>query len=226
MSYNKKKIIALIPARAGSKGIKNKNLSFIGNQELVIHSIKSGLRSKYIDKVVVSTDSKKIADISKKFGATVPGLRPRVFSKDNSTTESVIEHFIKNWREDGDVIILLQPTSPIRKKNTVDKAIIKFFDGKFDSLLSLSKLKNNFIWQIKGKKTIPKYNIELRQRRQDIKLKDSIFYENGSIYIFHINQFLNYNNRLFGKIGSIILDKVESIDIDDSDDLKIVNSII
>lgn len=226
MAFKKKKITALIPARGGSKGIKNKNLRIVGGKKLISYSISSALKSRYIDKVVVSTDSLKIANYSKKNGAIIPGLRPSIYSKDSSSTESVISHYIKNWISEDEIIILLQPTSPIRSSATIDKAITKFFNGKYDSLLSLSKVKNNFIWKLKGKLSIHKYDIKNRKRRQDIKIEDSIFYENGSIYIFSVNKFRKHQNRLFGKIGSIILDKYESIDIDDKDDLKIAKSII
>ena len=120
-------ITALIPARQGSKGIKNKNIKDINGEPLLVWTIKSALKSKYINKVVVSTDSKKIANISSKFGVNVPGLRPKKFSRDTSTTESVIKHYLDNWSYKDETIVLLQPTSPIRHKHTLDRAILKFF---------------------------------------------------------------------------------------------------
>tara|TARA_B100001063_G_scaffold246984_1_gene289067 strand:- start:545 stop:1240 length:696 start_codon:yes stop_codon:yes gene_type:complete len=225
MIKTKKKITALIPARSGSKGIINKNISNLNNHPLIYWTIKSAMESKYINKVVVSTDSNKIAKISKKIGATVPGIRPKKLSKDNSTTESVIDHYLNYWSEMDDIIILLQPTSPIRNKKTIDDAIKKFIVCKYDSLLSISKVKNNFFWKIKRNTSIPLYNINKRLRRQDMNDSSFVYYENGSIYIFEASKFLKFNNRLFGKIGSIVLDKYESIDIDDKDDLNMAKSI-
>ena len=90
------KILGLIPARAGSKGIKNKNIIDLGGMPLVEHTFKFVSNLKSIHKLALSTDSKKIAAISSKFGAYVPGLRPKKFSRDTSSTESVIKHYIDN----------------------------------------------------------------------------------------------------------------------------------
>ena len=225
----KKKIInitALIPARQGSKGIKNKNLKKINGEPLLVWTIKSALKSKYINKVVVSTDSKKIAAISSKFGAYVPGLRPKKFSRDTSSTESVIKHYIDNWSSKDETIVLLQPTSPIRHKYTLDSAILKFFNEDYDSFLSISKVKNHYLWKIKKNTASPQYDINKRLRRQDMDDSNFTYYENGSIYIFSSKKFLKFENRLFGKIGYLVLDKLESIDIDDEIDIKITNSLI
>ncbi len=226
MIKTKKKITALIPARSGSKGIRNKNISNLKNHPLIYWTIKSAKESKYIDNVIVSTDSNEIAKISKKYGAIVPGIRPKKLSRDNSTTESVINHYLNHWSYMEDIIILLQPTSPIRNKKTLDDAIKKFIVGKYDSLLSISRVKNHFLWKIKRDINTPLYNINKRLRRQDMNDTSFVYYENGSIYVFKADKFLKFNNRLFGKIGSIVLDKYESIDIDDKDDLNMANSIL
>ena len=227
MIKNKKKVTALIPARGGSKGIKNKNIKILNSHPLIYWTINAALNAKYIDKVVVSTDSNRIAKISEKYGAIIPGLRPKKHSKDNSSTESVIEHYINNWStKNEETIILLQPTSPIRKKNLIDSSISKFFDGCYDSLLSITQVQNHFIWKTNNYKTIPLYDINNRLRKQDISKEDHIYFENGSIYIFDINKFKKFKNRLFGKIGHIIIDKKESIDIDSSEDFKIASNIM
>ncbi len=226
MSKKINKITALIPARAGSKGIINKNLKKINGIPLLALTITAALNSNYIKNVIVSTDSNKIANIAKKYGATVLGLRPKKFSRDTSTTESVIKHYLKNWSNQDDTLVLLQPTSPIRKKDTLDKAIKKFFNGKYDSFLSISRVKNHYLWKIKKKSASPQYDINKRLRRQDMNDSNFTYYENGSIYIFSAKKFLKFENRLFGKIGYLILDKLESIDIDDETDIKIANSLI
>ena len=216
-------ITALIPAREGSKGIKNKNIKNLQGEPLLAWTIKAALASNHINNVIVSTDSKKIANISKKYGAIVPDLRPKKISQDTSSTELVIKHYIENWSKDEDAIVLLQPTSPLRKKETIDKAIKKYIQGKYDSLLSISKVKNNFLWKVKQKKALPQYDINKRLRRQDVNDSELLYYENGSIYIFCAKKFLRFENRLFGKIGYLILDKLESIDIDDEEDINIAN---
>lgn len=221
-----KNVTALIPARKGSKGIINKNINKLHGKPLLVWTIKAALDSKYINNVIVSTDSKKIADISTRHGAIVPSLRPKKFSKDRSSTESVIKHYLENWSDKDETLVLLQPTSPIRKKETLDKAFKKFYKGKYDSLLSISRVKNHFIWKVKKDIALPQYNINKRLRRQDMDDSNFMYYENGSIYIFNAKKFLKFENRLFGKIGYLVLDKFESMDIDDKDDIKIANSFI
>lgn len=115
------KILALIPARGDSKGIPNKNIQKIGGKYLIEYTINSAKRSKLIDKIIVSTDSKKIASISKKLGAEVPFLRPKKISIDKSPTIEVIKHTLgflsNNQFYVPDIILLLQPTSPFRSKD-------------------------------------------------------------------------------------------------------------
>jgi len=219
-------ITALIPARKGSKGILNKNLNNIHGEPLLAWTIKAALNSNYISKVIVSTDSKKIADIAINYGATVPALRPKKFARDTSSTESVIKHYLENWSNEDETLVLLQPTSPIRIKETLDNAIEKFFKGKYDSFLSISRVKNHFLWKVKKNIALPQYNINKRLRRQDMDDSNFMYFENGSIYIFCAKKFLEFENRLFGKIGYLILNKLESIDIDDEEDIVITNALI
>ena len=128
MQFSKKKILALIPARGGSKGIKNKNIKLFNGKPLIEWTIRSALNSKLIDKIVVSSDSNKILNISKKLGVDVI-LRPKNISGDKASTESVIKHCIKYYKNFYQTVVLLSPTSPLRKKNDIDKAI-KFFYEK------------------------------------------------------------------------------------------------
>ena len=122
-------IVAIIPARSGSKSIKDKNIIPYKGKPLIYHSIKTALKSKYINRVIVSTDSNKYKKISMKFGAEVPFLRPKKYSSDNSIDYDYILHaskfLIKN-KYYPDMIILLRPSTPNRTTQIVDKGI-KFF---------------------------------------------------------------------------------------------------
>ena len=133
------KILAFIPARGGSKGIPNKNIKLFNGKPLIEWTINSALKSKLISKVIVSSDSKKILSISKKLGADIV-LRPKNISGDFATTESAIKHYIKNTKESFDTIVLLSPTSPIRKMKDIDNAIKEFKSKKQDSCFSASIL--------------------------------------------------------------------------------------
>ena len=124
-----KKILVLIPARGGSKGIPNKNIKLFNGKPLIEWSIKSALESKLVNKIIVSSDSLKILKISKKIGADVI-LRPKNISGDKATTESAILHCIKYFKNKFETIVLLSPTSPLRKKKDIDNAIKFFYMNK------------------------------------------------------------------------------------------------
>ena len=119
------KILAIIPGRGGSKGISSKNIRSVGNIPLIAHTILSAKNSKNVNRIIVSTDSKKIATISKKFGAEIPFLRPKKFASDRSSTLDVVQHALgflqKEENYTPDIITIMLPTSPFRPFNLIDK---------------------------------------------------------------------------------------------------------
>ena len=217
-------ITALIPARGGSKGIPGKNIKNFEGKPLISHTIEYALSSKHlINNIIVSTDDDQIAAVSKASGAEIIE-RPKYLATDIATTESVIEHAVSIIDPPPDIIILLQPTSPLRPKGSLEKAINKFIDGGYDSLLSLSPT-HNFFWNINSDTTQPEYDINKRPRRQDMGNSDIKYIENGSIYIFTRDCFLINKNRLGGKIGYVIFDEKYGHEIDTPQDLKILEQI-
>jgi CMP-N,N'-diacetyllegionaminic acid synthase len=217
-------IHAIILARGGSKGIKNKNLILIKKKPLLHWSIISAKKSKLINHVWVSSDSKKILDFSRKTGSKII-KRPKNISGDRSTSESAWLHAINFIKKSYniDIVVGIQPTSPIRGKSDFDNAILYFIKNKLDSLFSSTKIKDYCVWTKDKKKLKSLYNYKVRKRRQDIK---TTYLENGSFYIFKKNKFLKNKNRLAGKIGTFIMKKMQSFQIDTYEDLLIVNSII
>ena len=134
----KRDIIAIIPARSGSKSIKNKNIKILGKFPLIAWSIKLCIKSKLITKIVVSTDSKKYANIAKKFGAHNIILRPKNISQDKSTDYEMINHAIKNLKfKNYEYIAFIRPTTPLRKVKIIDKALKFFIKSNFNSLRSV-----------------------------------------------------------------------------------------
>ena len=217
-------VTALIPARGGSKGIPGKNIKNFEGKPLISHTIEYALSSKHlINNIIVSTDDDQIAAVSKASGAEIIE-RPKHLATDIATTESVIEHAISLIEPQPDIIILLQPTSPLRPKGSLEKAINKFIDGGFDSLLSLSPT-HNFFWNIDSDIAHSEYDYNKRPRRQDIEAAEIKYIENGSIYIFTKDSFMLNNNRLGGKIGYIIFDEEYGHEIDTPQDLKILEQI-
>ena len=144
------KFTVIIPARGGSKGLKNKNIINFYNKPLIFWTITEALKSKFVDRVIVSTDSKEIQDISLKCGASVPFLRPKSLSGDKASTLSAVKYTMKKLIKDEnystDYIITLQPTSPLRNKKNIEEAINKILEDKnADSLVSCVYVPHNFL---------------------------------------------------------------------------------
>ena len=217
-----KGIIAIIPARGGSKGIPNKNIIDFLGKPLIAHTIEYVKQSTLVSEIYVSTDNKRISDISKQLNVQIID-RPKSISGDNATTESTIEHALQVIPK-VEIIILLQATSPLRPKNSLDTAIKSFLDNKYDSLLSISP-NHDFIWKINGNECVPQYNIDKRVRRQDILKSNKLYRENGSIYICSKKFFLKSKNRLGGKIGYIIFDDIYGYEIDEHKDLNLLQKL-
>ncbi len=222
----KKKInIAVILARGGSKGIPGKNLKNLNSKPLLYWSICQCLNCDQISSVWVSSDSSKILNFAKKTGANTI-LRPYNISRDNSSSESGWLHAVNFFEKNNiylDTVVALQATSPLRESKDIKKALKYFYSKKIDSLFSGSK-NNEFFFNWTGKKKIkPNYNIRKRTRRQNLK---NIILENGSFYIFDKNKFKKNKNRLFGKIGVFLMNKIKSFQIDNLHDFEIVKSIM
>jgi N-acylneuraminate cytidylyltransferase len=219
--------VAIIPARGGSKGIKDKNTKIVAGKPLIEWSISQALQSKLISKVIVSTDCTKIALCARNAGAEVPFVRPASLSDDYATTESVMMHFC-DWLLDTDQkfenILLIQATSPIRAMGRIDDAIRFFEAGGYDSLLSVSPT-HRFFWTNQNKPTAS-YDYFNRPRRQEISGDKRQFVETGSLYITKIDALLKNKNRLCGKIGMYITPESESYEIDSLLDLKVCESIL
>ena len=214
--------VCIIPARGGSKGIPKKNIIPIAGKPLVAWSIEQAVRAQSIRRVYVSTDDDQIAVVAKSFGAEIID-RPDSLSKDDSTSESALLHawdtIEKIDNDKYDSIVFLQATSPLREEGDLDAAIKLYADGKFDTLLSCTKLEDYFIWQKDSDNFVSvNYDFHNRKRRQDITPH---YLENGSIYIFTPEVLIKYNNRLAGKIGVYEMAFWKSYQIDNEEDIEI-----
>lgn len=217
---------AVIPARAGSKGIPNKNIVHVNGLPLVVWSIKQALSSQYINRVIVSTDSEQIASIALDAGAEVPGLRPANIAGDTASTETALLHAYRSWISgDGDdAIVLLQPTSPLRLSGTIDKAIKHFVSSEADSLFTACE-NHAFFWKNMNNPEAL-YDYQNRPRRQDIVGDDRWFRENGSIYITKASILEECNNRLGGKVAMFLMGEDESLEIDSLVELEILDKLM
>lgn len=220
-----KKILAIIPARGGSKGIPKKNIRLLAGKPLIAYTIEAALKSKYLDRIIVSTDDKEIMGISKKYKAEII-KRPKKLAQDTTPTQPVLEHVLdflrKHENYKPDIIVLLQPTSPLRTAYHIDGAINKFLKEKYDSLLSACP-SDKFIWKIERDTAISvNHGRKKRIRRQDRKPE---YRENGATYISKYDTLIKKHNIMNGKIGLYIMPEENSIEIDTKFDLWLCEQI-
>ena len=215
------KILSIIPARGGSKRIPKKNLLPLNGIPLVGHTISHSLKSKMINKTVVTTDDQEIIDFVAGYESVEIVKRPSIMSNDNSPSEEAIKHtldYLKEKKYTPDIVVFMQATSPIRPPGTIDDAINLFIRKKADSLLSVTK-NHNFIWIRSGDRCEPlNYNYENRPMTQCI---NNQFIENGSFYIFKPWVIIQKNNRLGGNIELFEMNYWSSIEIDDPEDFEL-----
>ncbi|MFH1308559.1 MAG: acylneuraminate cytidylyltransferase family protein [Patescibacteria group bacterium] len=208
-----KKIVAIIPARGGSKGIPKKNIKLLAGKPLIAWTIEQAKSSKYIEEIYVSTDDPVIAEISKLYGAKVIE-RPAEFATDAASSESVLLHFAE--QVDFDVLVFLHCTSPLRYPYQIDEAIGAFIKDGADSLLT-GYTNDSFLWDGKGNSI--NYDFRNRPNRQD---KEWEFVENGSFYITSKENLLRERNFLGGKIHHYLMPKWMSFEIDEPFDFELI----
>ena len=225
MIFNKS-ILAIVPARGGSKRLPGKNIIQFLGKPLITWTIKSANESKYIDKTIVSTDSQKIASVCEKDGFNVPFLRPKELASDSAKTIDTILHVIQNTEKQFDVTIILQPTSPLRQATDIDNALEFMFDSNSPSCVSVCKPGKPIHWSYKKnadhllKPIFDKEHPIIQEKEHD-----NIFMPNGAIFIAKTKWLLK--NKTFIKNNTIgyEMSKVKSIDIDTDFDLKIAKTI-
>lgn len=228
---NNKSVISIIPARAGSKGLPGKNLKDLNGIPLISWSIKQALLSRFVDLVVVSTDSPEIASVSMKNGAEVPFIRPPHLAADDSSTYDVIEHCIKHYcgcNRSFDYVILLEPTSPLRKESDIDTMIAELdsHSKDFDSIVSLGKVESHpFILKEMKNKSVFNFieSTHSNRRRQEY---DPVYFPYGVGYVAKTDMLLAQKTFYMRRCMGYVIDRWQNYEIDDIYDFICVQAIL
>lgn len=208
-------VVAIIPARGGSKGIKDKNLQHVGGVSLVGRAIRTAQMSTKIQEIYVSTDSQEIAEEARRWGAK-PIIRPSDIARDESSSESALEHALAQIGEVS-VVVFIQCTSPFIVSTDLDTAVALVESRKCDSVFSAVE-DHGFRWQKEGNSLEPVgHTIMKRPRRQDLPER---YLETGAFYVFRAEPFLEARSRFHGRVGHVLVDKIFQLDIDDAEDLN------
>lgn len=229
---NGKTILAIITARGGSKGLPGKNIKSLCGKPLITWSIEAGLASKYVDEVMVSTDSEEIADVARHAGASIPYIRPAELATDTATSIDVLKHaltFYENtYNRYYDYIVLLEPTSPLREENDIDNMLDKIIDleKEFDAIVSIGEVHEHpSIMKKIVNKEIREYCDELvvTSRRQD---NDRAFFPYGVAYIVKRKTLLEENTIYPRHTTYHIIKRYQCYEIDDLYDFLAIENIM
>jgi len=220
------KILGLIVARGGSKGIPGKNSKMLGGKPLINYTIASAKESRLLDEVIVSSDDHKIIELAKDEGIAVPFVRPKELATDTTSSLSVIQHALRFANENGrpfDAVCLLQPTTPFRSVGLVDEAITKFKSAQLDSLISVREIPSDFNphWafeEIEGELKIATGEEVPISRRQDLP---KTYHRDGAIYITKTEVLLEQNTLLGKHIGFVVTKGDEDINLDTPNDWEL-----
>ena len=227
----KETIVAVIPARGGSKGIPQKNLRTLLGKPLIAYTIEAALQAKTLTRTIVSTDDEQIKEVSQDYGAEVPFLRPSHLATDIAPGISVLQHAIIYLAEhEGyltDIVVCLQPTSPLRSGEDIDAAVNLCLDSGADSVVSLCQAKHHPYWmkKIVDGRVHPLMNENENHytRRQDLP---PVYQLNGALYVTRTNVLLE-ENRVLGKYTApYIMPPERSIDIDTPNDLRVAETLL
>jgi len=224
------KVLGTICARGGSKGVKNKNIKPLAGKPLIAHTVEYLKKWEKADRIVCSTDSHKIADVAKKYGAEIPCMRPKELAKDNAAKLHVIQHIVKFCeKEEGtkyDIIVDLDATAPLRKKRYLDEAFKKFLDSDANNLYSVCKAdKNPYFNMVELDKNgyaqlSKKSNVVCRQDAT------AVYAMNASIYIYNRDFLLKTDTLHSNKTIIYEMPDLSSIDIDTELDFLFVEFLL
>lgn len=222
--------LAIIPARSGSKGLKDKNIKELNGKPLIAYAILEAQKTNIFDAIHVSTDSEKYAEIAKKWGADEPFLRSAEFAADDATTWDAVKYVLSEYSKRGqsfDTVTVLQPTSPLRTAHDIKNAFQFFEDKKANMISSVCKMDHSPLWSNTLPEDLSMTEFEDEQLTYLPRQALPIYYrENGAIYILKVAHLLSATNIYKDKCFAYIMDQLHSVDIDCELDFWIAETIM
>ncbi len=227
-----KSVIAIVPARGGSKGLPGKNIRMLGGKPLLAWSVEAGRQCCYIDKVLVTTDDKEIADVATRHGASVPFLRPADLATDTAPTVDVVRHALDHYRrEQGrtfDIVVLLEPTSPLREDNDLNVMIERLLAkwDEFDSIVTVGKVHEHpaIMKRLMGDRIEQFYALEgMTNRRQDL---EPAYFPYGTAYIVKTENLLAEQTFYTKRCTYHVIQRHQTYEIDDIYDFLCVEAVM
>jgi len=219
---NGKKVVAVVPARGGSKRLPRKNVLPLMGKPLITWSLEAASKSKYIDQVIVSTDDSEIADICQELGYSVPELRPDFLATDTAKTGDVLLYSLEKHGEDAEIAVLLQPTSPLRTSEHIDEALELFILKNAISIVSVTPCEHPPLWANTLPESLSMGNFihpEAMKRSQDC---GDYFRFNGAVYVFDVEYLQQFGEIRYTKDSfAYIMDNHVSFDIDTQLDFEL-----
>lgn len=236
-SNNKGKVLAIIPARGGSKGLPRKNILPLNDKPVLAYTAESALGAKTLDRIILSTDSLEIAEIGREYGVEVPFLRPEELSGDLSHPTATLTHALEFLeKEDGyrpDIVVLLQPTSPLRGPEHIDEVVsLLQYNSDMDSAITVQEVILSPYWMVR------RDNAHLRPfvddgvdysliRRQDLK---EVYKPNGAVYASRtqllLDQGVIFSTFSGGNTGYVIMTQMSSLEIDTETDFLVIEAVL
>lgn len=218
--YKGKKILGLIPARGGSKGVPRKNVLEVNGRPLIAWTIDEAKKSKYIDRLILSSEDAEIIETAKRFGCEAPFVRPAELSRDETPGIDPVLHAV-GAVEGFDYLVLLQPTSPLRIAGDIDGCIERCIDGGFDSCVSVKEVGDHpyLMFKLLGGAALEKLHKEKADRRQDLP---DFYVLNGAVYVIHIGALLDVKDFITPNTAGYVMPEDRSLDIDTPHDIELL----
>ncbi|MBK7627804.1 MAG: acylneuraminate cytidylyltransferase family protein [Bacteroidales bacterium] len=230
--FGNKKILAIIPARGGSKGLPEKNIKLLCGKPLIGWTIEQAKGCKYIDSIFVTTDCQKIANIAGQFGLNVPFLRPPELAEDTSSSMDVVVHVLEYYRTQNvnfDYVLLLEPTSPLRKRNDLDSAVkLAIGNESADGVVSLGEVHMEhpmIVKQVDNDMKIRSY-IEDVKRITQRQMADKAFFPYGVIYMIKTEVFNREKSFYTNNIIPYFIERWQNYEVDDIYDFIVIEAIM